>query len=213
MAALYALLKLDNERQGEAKHSSDPYSPWHSFGGWRLNTAGFLNLRFALPNQEEPVEMRVQANLGGNRNSWTLYLGEQKILIEGQLHGDRLDAVVNGHYRSVQVANLNQQLTLFTPDEHFSCHWLRPELDNHEFSEEDANLSAPMNGSVVALLVAAGQQVNKGDSLLIIEAMKMEHAIKAPEDGQVEEFFFNAGDLVSQGDELVKFTALATSEA
>ena len=64
-----------------------------------------------------------------------------------------------------------------------------------------------MNGSVVTLLVEAGTAVKKGDSLIVIEAMKMEHTLSAPADGTVAEFFFAAGDLVSQGAELLKFEA------
>ncbi|WP_114418653.1 acetyl/propionyl/methylcrotonyl-CoA carboxylase subunit alpha [Marinospirillum perlucidum] len=212
LASLYALLKLDQERRQEAQRSQDPYSPWHGFGGWRLNNNPTLKLRFALPGQEEAEEVSVEAsNATGNKNLWSVQLAQHKLLVEGRLEGDRLEAVVNGHHRSIHVADLDNQLTLFTPDEQFSCQWLRPDLDNHEFEEASANLTAPMNGSVVTLLVEPGQAVSKGDALMVMEAMKMEHTLSAPEDGQVEEFFFAAGDLVSQGAELLKFAA--TEEA
>jgi 3-methylcrotonyl-CoA carboxylase alpha subunit len=212
LAALYALLKLDQERQQEARLSRDPFSPWHGFGGWRLNTNPTLKLRFALPEQEESVEVLVQASdATGNKNLWTVQVADHKLLVEGRLHDDRLEAVINGHHRSVHVADLNNQLTLFTADQHFNCQWMRPDLDNHEFEEASANLTAPMNGSVVTLLVEPGQEVSKGDALMVMEAMKMEHTLSAPADGQVEEFFFVAGDLVSQGAELLKFAA--TEEA
>jgi len=212
LAALYALLKLDQERQQEAARSSDPYSPWHGFGGWRLNNNPTLKLRFALPEQEDPLEILVEASdATGSKNLWTVQVGTHKLLVEGRLTNDRLDAVVNGHHRSVHIADLNNQLTLFTADEHFSCQWQRPDLDNHEFEEASANLTAPMNGSVVTLLVEPGTQVSKGDALMVMEAMKMEHTLSAPADGEVEEFFFTAGDLVSQGAELLKFSATEES--
>ncbi|MBE0507942.1 MAG: acetyl/propionyl/methylcrotonyl-CoA carboxylase subunit alpha [Marinospirillum sp.] len=208
LAALYALLKLNHERQQEASHSRDPWSPWHGFGGWRLNTNPTLNLRFALPEQENPVEVAVEAcNATGSKNLWTVRVGEHKLLVEGHLTDDRLDAVVNGHHRSIHVADLHNQLTLFTADEQFSCQWLRPDLDSHEFEEATASLTAPMNGSVVTLLAEAGARVSKGDPLIVIEAMKMEHTLSAPADGIVAEFFYAAGDLVSQGAELLKFEA------
>ena len=207
LAALYALLKLDQERQAEAKHSSDPYSPWHGFGGWRMNTDPSLNLRFAVEGQEEPIAIRVIAKSNSAKHFWTVFVGEHKLLVEGSLTKDRLDAVVNGHHRTIHVADLNNNLTLFTQDDHFACQWLRPELDSHEFEEAAASLTAPMNGSVVTLLVEAGAEVKKGDSLIVIEAMKMEHTLSAPADGKVAEFFYAAGDLVSQGAELLKFEA------
>ncbi len=65
--------------------------------------------------------------------------------------------------------------------------------------------AAPMNGSVVTLLVDPGQAVAKGDALLVMEAMKMEHTIRAPTAGSVREFYFKPGDLVDGGAELLAF--------
>lgn len=64
-----------------------------------------------------------------------------------------------------------------------------------------------MNGSVVKLVVEVGQQVSKGQELVIMEAMKMEHSLKAPSDGKVTEFFYQPGDLVDGGAELLAFEA------
>jgi len=62
-----------------------------------------------------------------------------------------------------------------------------------------------MNCTVVSTLVVAGDKVRKGDTLLVMEAMKMEHSIEAPSDGLVTEFYFQAGDLVDGGAELLGF--------
>ena len=64
-----------------------------------------------------------------------------------------------------------------------------------------------MNGSLVALLVDIGTKVNKGDTLLVMEAMKMEHSIIAPSDGAVTEFYFQPGDLGDGGSKLLAFEA------
>ena len=68
-------------------------------------------------------------------------------------------------------------------------------------------LSAPMNGTIVTLLVEAGTSVAKDDPLLVMEAMKMEHTIRAPAAGIVSEFYFQAGSLVDGGAELLAFEA------
>lgn len=49
--------------------------------------------------------------------------------------------------------------------------------------------------------------VSKGDALMVMEAMKMEHTLTAPADGSVEAFRYAAGDTVGQGDVLLDFTA------
>ena len=64
-----------------------------------------------------------------------------------------------------------------------------------------------MNGTMVSILVNSGDAVSKGQSLVIMEAMKMEHTIKAPNDGIVNEIFFQAGDMVDGGAELLAFSA------
>lgn len=67
----------------------------------------------------------------------------------------------------------------------------------------DGNLTAPMPGKIISISVKAGDQVKAGDTLLVMEAMKMEHTITAPDDGTVEEVFFAVGDQVTDGAELI----------
>ena len=62
---------------------------------------------------------------------------------------------------------------------------------------------APMPGAVLATEVSTGDQVKKGDLLLILEAMKMEHRITSPMDGKVEAIHVAAGDQVENGQLLV----------
>ena len=64
-------------------------------------------------------------------------------------------------------------------------------------------IKALMPGRVVRLLVANGDAVRRGQSLLILEAMKMENDIQSPVDGHVDEIFVNAGDTVEAGGQLL----------
>lgn len=64
-------------------------------------------------------------------------------------------------------------------------------------------ISAPMSGRVVQVLVRAGQSVQEGESLVIIEAMKMETEIRAVASGQVQEIQVQAGMAVEAGQVLV----------
>ncbi|MDQ6644748.1 MAG: acetyl-CoA carboxylase biotin carboxyl carrier protein subunit [Chloroflexota bacterium] len=65
-------------------------------------------------------------------------------------------------------------------------------------------LRAPMPGVVLALLVEVGQRVNKGDALLKLEVMKMEHTIRTAADGMVERIYFAPGDTVAADTILVQ---------
>jgi pyruvate carboxylase subunit B len=60
-----------------------------------------------------------------------------------------------------------------------------------------------MPGRVVRLLVNNGDTVRRGQSLLILEAMKMENDIQSPVDGLVDEIFIKAGDTVDAGGQLL----------
>lgn len=64
---------------------------------------------------------------------------------------------------------------------------------------------APMHGIVVALLVEVGQPVGKGQPLLVLEAMKMEHVLKADKEGVITALSCRQGEQVSQGAVLVHF--------
>jgi len=60
-------------------------------------------------------------------------------------------------------------------------------------------LTAPMPGTVQRVMVSAGQAVSRGDVLLVLEAMKMEHEVSAPGDGTVIDLQVAEGDRVSSG--------------
>jgi pyruvate carboxylase subunit B len=68
----------------------------------------------------------------------------------------------------------------------------------------EAELTSPMPGMVVAVLVEEGQNVRTGEGLLILEAMKMENEIRAPRNGVVEAVKVAPGQRVSQDDVLVR---------
>jgi acetyl-CoA carboxylase biotin carboxylase subunit len=64
-------------------------------------------------------------------------------------------------------------------------------------------VKAPMPGKVLSVLAKAGAAVTRGETLAVLEAMKMEHALTAPRDGTVEAVHASAGQQVADGDVLV----------
>jgi 3-methylcrotonyl-CoA carboxylase alpha subunit len=71
----------------------------------------------------------------------------------------------------------------------------------------DAGVMSPMPATVVAIKTAPGQAVSQGDTLIVLEAMKMELPIKAPRDGVIKAVHCAEGDLVQPGVNLLELEA------
>ncbi len=67
------------------------------------------------------------------------------------------------------------------------------------------DVKAPMPGMVLNVLVGEGQQVKKGDSLIVLEAMKMENILKSPTDGTIKKIVAVKGTAVEKNQLLVQF--------
>ena len=75
----------------------------------------------------------------------------------------------------------------------------------------DQSVSAPMPGTVVTILVKEGDLVEKNQSLVIVESMKMENALRSPVDGRVGKVNYNDGDLVDAGVPIIELVSLEES--
>ena len=71
-------------------------------------------------------------------------------------------------------------------------------------SADHGQMTSPMPGKILKIFVKAGDVVQAGTPILVMEAMKMEHTIKASKEGVVEKIHFKEGDQVQGGVELVK---------
>jgi acetyl/propionyl-CoA carboxylase alpha subunit len=113
------------------------------------------------------------------------------------------------------AASSAERASLLTPDDHivvfesgeafvFSLH---PPSDETDEAAGDGAIRSPMPGKVTQLGVKAGDRVARGQALVTLEAMKMEHALAAPFDGVVDAVSVALGDQVSEGAVLVTLTA------
>ena len=100
------------------------------------------------------------------------------------------------------------QLHLFRNGRHQVWSYRNPLEMSHAEEHVSGKLTAPMPGRVVAIHVQLGDKVKVGDSLLVVEAMKMEHTITAPFDGEVAEINYAQGDQVNEGDQLIIFKSI-----
>jgi 3-methylcrotonyl-CoA carboxylase alpha subunit len=197
-AAVARLLAHASAATTAAARFDDPNSPWARSDGWRLNGQGHQKLVFRDGVAERTVIARAQA---GN---WLLELGEEAIRAIGERRPDgTLSVVLDGVRGRATVLDHGSETAVFLAGENWQLIEIDP-LAAHEGDDPGAGrLTAPMPGRVTQLLVGAGDAVRRGEPLMIIEAMKMEHTVAAPVDGIVDAVRFSVGDLVEEGAELI----------
>jgi len=112
---------------------------------------------------------------------------------------DVVDATVAGVRRRYQVALLGTHAALVDSALGASRYDVVDPLPQPDASGPRGGLTAPMPGLVVRVLVQAGDLVEAGRPLLVMEAMKMEHTILNPHDGVVQSVAVSEGDQVERG--------------
>ncbi|WP_166424876.1 acetyl/propionyl/methylcrotonyl-CoA carboxylase subunit alpha [Paraglaciecola sp. 20A4] len=191
-------------------NNQDSQSPWGLICDWRANDIYVNNYFILLDNQEHEVKVqRIQVDnqTSTPHGTFMIDLHGQSYRCEGQIAGNRLLATVNGHSESVTINQIEHEYAVFHSHGMAKFTHVQKDLGVNDDSDQHGAFVAPMNGTIVALLVEPNQSVKKGQTLMIMEAMKMEHAIKATQDGLVSEFFYQAGELVDGGAALLDFIA------
>ncbi len=95
--------------------------------------------------------------------------------------------------------------TLVIDDTKYQTTYTTKYKQRKKYTPPDPNLiSAIIPGSIIALYTAVGKQIKRGDSLLVLEAMKMKNDIRAPRDGVIEKLYVQLGSQVAKGDPLIK---------
>jgi 3-methylcrotonyl-CoA carboxylase alpha subunit len=198
--ACCALLQAE---QGKAEGGSDP---WASTSGWRMNGELLRTLDFADEVQAYPAQIAYR------HNAWAFGLGQSVDKDASSalaiVRRDGNDFVIKHGAQTVRgaVVRFGDAFHVFTGGVHAVLNYQDPMAHAGEEEAEGGRLTAPMPGKIVAIHVEQGQTVAKGEPLLVMEAMKMEHTISAPGAGIVKELLFEVGDQVGDGAQLLTLT-------
>merc|ERR1712137_255055 len=188
LAAVYTLMK-----ESPAPSSSlSTTNCWSSMPNRRFNIPYKRSLQ--LTHNGEPVNVVVSTD--GQGALWQVELEDGEILtVSATLDGENgITAQVQDHVTRATVVPSESSLFVFHNDDVFELEL--PEPSFTKSSASSGSLMSPMPGRVIKVNVKAGDTVQEGDCLMIMEAMKMEHQIKATSSGQVRDVFFQVGDLV-----------------
>jgi 3-methylcrotonyl-CoA carboxylase alpha subunit len=197
LAAL-AVLRAGERDAAEAAPEGDPFSPWARLPGWRVNRDAWSDLVF----RHGGVTLTVRAHYcGGN---YALALPDGTVEAEAALGPDgAVSARIGAARCKGRVVRRDTECLVFLDGAAHRLVLVDPRRPSAAGVAGGGKILAPMPGTVTKLLTEAGASVTKGTVLAIVEAMKMEHAVKAPRDGKVKAVNFAAGDQVTDGAELL----------
>jgi biotin carboxyl carrier protein len=137
-------------------------------------------------------------------------LGDKEYLVDSSLISENcLSLLVNGKAFTAYFADADGKKYISIGGEQFCIQEAKSEgmkASDHDSSmvDEAPVAASPMPGKVVKIMVKEGDEVDKGQGLVIVEAMKMENEIKSPVKGKVEKVNFKAGDLVDAAQPIVE---------
>jgi 3-methylcrotonyl-CoA carboxylase alpha subunit len=176
----------------QATIANAPPSPWNDTGGWRLNQAAVRRMEFTL------ADGRTAAVDAVMRQGYAIVTidGRSHPVTLGPRERDRLQIALDEETFFARVVRLGAQISATTPQGRYDLELVDPFHYEPADSLPDARLTALMPGRVVKVLAGVGDAVKKGQSLMILEAMKMEHTITSPRDGVIERVAFAENQLV-----------------
>ncbi len=143
----------------------------------------------------------------GRDGALQLQVGASEGALQWRAQGDALLVEFAGERSTAQVHTAGDARHIFTPRGAAVLELQDPLAHAGEGHSEGGRLTAPMPGKVVSFAVKAGDAVTQGQTLAVMEAMKMEHTIAAPADGVVQELLYAPGDQVAEGAELIRIEA------
>jgi 3-methylcrotonyl-CoA carboxylase alpha subunit len=123
----------------------------------------------------------------------------------GPVEGDRLQIALDGETYFARVVRLGDALSASTPRGRHALELVDPFRYEPADALPDARLTALMPGRVVKVMARQGDAVKKGQALMILEAMKMEHTILSPRDGVIERVAYAENQLVPADAVLLAF--------
>lgn len=200
LCALAELLRDRRYGEQHARDSQDPHSPWHLRDGWRLSGHGRRRIVLRAGSSERSLFADYR------RRGFSIEDQGRQIPVDGVLLDDgRLIADLDGRRLSARIVAVGEKRHLFLAGESVVFSAVDPLAPAIESTGAEGSLIAPMPGKVIALLVAPGQEVDKGTPVITLEAMKMEHTLTAPAKGVIQAFHYTVGEQVADGAELADF--------
>ena len=192
-------IAVARHRERNIKIEADALSPWRTARGWRINQAPSESIVLVDGDQYIAVIIsRDEISISGQTKQFSVKFRND----------NNLTAIIDGVELQGNIVIHNSAVTIFCNGES-SRFQIFNVLENAEARAGDIGEEiplAPMPGIVVSVLVEIGGDVAKGDALMVIEAMKVEHTIRAAVGGVVDAIYYQPGDSVDERAQLIAIT-------
>jgi 3-methylcrotonyl-CoA carboxylase alpha subunit len=179
-----------------------PYdtNPWQVLTHWR--PWGYPTFLVSSRCQNEVYHLRLDV-ISSSR--FRVKIGDSEIELElGDVSTHDVQLAIDDQWLNLGISAGIHRLNVFYDGESWLLNFDDP-LEVTADSSTDANhVTAPMPGVITHISIEPGGSVTTGDTLIVMEAMKMEHSLKAGRDGKVESVSVATGDQVEAGAALVK---------
>ena len=163
---------------------------------------GWHNAR--LPNQRTAFEMEgevLEIQYKRQRDGSFMTSNDNKVLIH-DWQTNSIDIEIDG-FRHQSNISMNDDLLLVQHPQGSKILTILPRFKSSDSKLVKDSLVSPMPGKVIEIKIEQGQVVSRGEELVVIEAMKMNHTISADQDGAVKEIFIKVGDQLDLGESLL----------
>jgi biotin carboxyl carrier protein len=160
-----------------------------------------VKFEVSIDNRTRTVEITRDAG------RWRISLDDEQVDADAiEIAPNIFSILLNGQSHEVRIAPTpTGALTLQTAHREFTAEVLDPRAwrgRRHGALEAEGRqqILAPMPGKIVRVLVQAGEKVEAGQGLLVVEAMKMQNEIRSPKNGTVERLLVKEGQPVNSGE-------------
>ena len=191
----------------ERRRAASRLGPWGTLGGFRITEPAGRSARVTL-QVDGPVD-GTEWVLAGGAGRYTLARGDTVRAVEVRREGERLAVSVDGLVRTY-AESVDGETVQLARQGRLETYRVAPAIDRAgadaggSGKEAGNRVVATLPGLVSAVSVEVGQRVEKGETVVVLEAMKLMHSLAAPVSGTVAEVFCIAGETVPAGAALVE---------
>jgi 3-methylcrotonyl-CoA carboxylase alpha subunit len=192
---------------GNSVALANPISPWAILDGFTPNLPARVDYTLSWHGHEHTAEMTFT---GGHLTAVSVDARAPLAVSDLSFSGALVAVCIEKVRLQARYLTDGTHLHVWSAGNHWEVVLEDPRLKEFSSTAAQGGLTTPLPGVVAAVVAKVGQAVRAGETLMVIEAMKMEHSISAPYDGTVKVIHFAPGDRVPEGSQLLEL-APATS--